>query len=451
MKKVVLFFVLVFSVCAYAQEFPRPKGHVNDFANVIADTDEKVLEEKLVKYRADTSIEIAFASVPSLAGMEASEYANKLFAAWGVGAKGKDNGLLILLAPNEREIQIEVGYGLEADLPDGRVGQILDEFAVPSLKQNNWTQGAGATIDGIIAHLGSKPYDERIAERAQKKEAERQAQIAFLRDLSAFAIIAIPFAILIAFLLTWRWNKNEKKRLRSRIGEVLDQSRTLLAKYRLQMPDVQENIASFETASDPDDFIKQVGKRFLAHPAALDEAEAKINRFQVTDSDNRQKLESASDAATRILAACKLLDPTEFANEIGARIKQRKRAQDATLEFMQEAPAEIEKLKALKLTNERSAWLLRVERMYADLAARPFPAETDWLSVYAQVAEIQALMAKITERERPVETVRRSTHTSSPSYRSPSSSSSSSYRPSGGGFGGFGGGRSGGGGAGRGF
>ena len=104
---------------APAAELPKPHGLVTDLAGVL-DADGKAgIEALLRETEQNTSAEIALATVPSLDGRTVEDYANALFNEWGVGKRGKDNGVLVLVAPTERKIRIEVGYGLEPVLPDG--------------------------------------------------------------------------------------------------------------------------------------------------------------------------------------------------------------------------------------------------------------------------------------------------------------------------------------------
>src|SRR5687767_9119375 len=89
-----------------AQSLPKPAGRVNDFANIIAPDVESDLAAQLANLETTTSHEVAVVTVPSLDGTTVNDYGNRLFAAWGIGQAGKDNGVLILVAPNEREIHI---------------------------------------------------------------------------------------------------------------------------------------------------------------------------------------------------------------------------------------------------------------------------------------------------------------------------------------------------------
>lgn len=131
----------VLSAVAFAQVLPKPAGRVNDFANVIDAATEAAIDRQLDQLEQKTSSEIAVATVPSLDGVSVEEYANKLFREWGVGQAKQDNGVLILVAPNDRSMRIEVGYGLEGVLPDGLAGQIIREDFLPRFRENDYTGG----------------------------------------------------------------------------------------------------------------------------------------------------------------------------------------------------------------------------------------------------------------------------------------------------------------------
>src|SRR5262245_36363925 len=99
-------------------DLPKPTGPINDFAQVLDEATERELAALVKSVEDETTAEIAVATVTSLEGMSVEEYATRLFAEWGIGQKGKDNGVLVLVAPSERKTRIEVGYGLEPILPD---------------------------------------------------------------------------------------------------------------------------------------------------------------------------------------------------------------------------------------------------------------------------------------------------------------------------------------------
>jgi uncharacterized protein len=134
--------------------FPEPRGHVNDFANIVSPQIEQQIEAICIEVQQKTGAEIAVVTVDSVGDEYYSEYANKLFTAWGIGEKGKDNGVLLFNTTNERKLWIEVGYGLEGILPDGLVGAILDDYVVPHYRQSEFGQGllqGTKALAGVIA------------------------------------------------------------------------------------------------------------------------------------------------------------------------------------------------------------------------------------------------------------------------------------------------------------
>ncbi len=133
-------FALAFAT-AVAAELPKPTGPVNDFAGVLSDAAERELTELLRSLESETTAEIAVATVASLEGLPIEEYATKLFNAWGVGQAGKDNGVLVVVDPTSRSMRIEVGYGLEAILPDGLAGSIIRRDFGPAFKAGDYDAG----------------------------------------------------------------------------------------------------------------------------------------------------------------------------------------------------------------------------------------------------------------------------------------------------------------------
>jgi uncharacterized protein len=137
--------------------FPRPDGYVNDFAAILDESAETYLEDYLATLERDTSAEVVVATVSSLDGQSIEEYASRLFADWGIGKKQEDNGVLLLVAPNDRQVRIEVGYGLEGTIPDGLAGDIIRVQIVPQFKADNLPKGIGSGLDRIARILRQDP------------------------------------------------------------------------------------------------------------------------------------------------------------------------------------------------------------------------------------------------------------------------------------------------------
>jgi uncharacterized protein len=139
-----------------APHYPSPLGYVTDAAGILDAGSKQSLEQQLAEFERQTSIELAVATVPSLEGETVENYAVELFKQWGVGKKGKDNGVLLLVAPIERKVRIEVGYGLESVLPDGLCGQIIREDILSEFRRNNLPAGITAGVVSIENVLGGK-------------------------------------------------------------------------------------------------------------------------------------------------------------------------------------------------------------------------------------------------------------------------------------------------------
>ncbi len=144
-KKVFLraiFFVSVFLPClVYAEDLPRPVDWVNDFAGVISQEYKQKLDSLISTIEEKTSAEIAVVTISSIAPYDELEYARRLFDYWKPGKRGKDNGVLLLLAVKERRWRIETGYGMEGLLPDGLCGEIGRQYMVPYFKTGDFSQG----------------------------------------------------------------------------------------------------------------------------------------------------------------------------------------------------------------------------------------------------------------------------------------------------------------------
>jgi len=145
---------------AWAQkpQYPTYVGHVNDFAQVLDAGTKQQLETILNNFENRTGAQIAVVTVPSLQDRPVEEYANELYRAWGIGAKSgenKDKGALLLVAPNDRKSRLEVGYGLEGDLPDGLAGEMLRRMR-PDFQQKRWSQGITVGVRTLVDTLAQK-------------------------------------------------------------------------------------------------------------------------------------------------------------------------------------------------------------------------------------------------------------------------------------------------------
>lgn len=132
------------------------QGAVTDEAGVFTPEQKTVLEERLVAFQKEKGSALVVVALKSLRGGEVDDFANKLFQQWGIGEKGKDNGVLLLAAIEDRKVRIEPGYGFEGALPDAKCGRILDEHVIPRFKEGNYAQGLIAGADVLLKVMGGE-------------------------------------------------------------------------------------------------------------------------------------------------------------------------------------------------------------------------------------------------------------------------------------------------------
>lgn len=131
--------------------YPAPTGYVVDDAQVLNDLDEQYLTAQITTLK--DKAEIAVVTVKTLGGLTVEEYSIKLAENWKVGNKDMDNGVIILIATQDRKVRIEVGHGLEGEINDATAGRILDTAMVPHLKNNEWAKALVAGVEGVGKEL----------------------------------------------------------------------------------------------------------------------------------------------------------------------------------------------------------------------------------------------------------------------------------------------------------
>lgn len=137
--KRILFLLLCFLVMGAG--FPKPSGYVTDSANIISSDTKSAIHNLSYELQQKSGAQLAVVTVKSLDGLSVEDYAWQLFEKWGIGEKGKDTGVLLLIAPSERKMRIEVGYGFEGAIPDGLAGEIIRNDITPYFKQGDMDQG----------------------------------------------------------------------------------------------------------------------------------------------------------------------------------------------------------------------------------------------------------------------------------------------------------------------
>ncbi len=164
------FSLLAAIACAAEPNFPAHTSAVVDAVGLLNPADRQALDQKLRAYYASSGKQVVVAVVPSLEGYDIRDYGVRLFRHWQIGDKKRDDGVLLLVAPKERKVSIETGYGAEGDLTDALSRIIIENGIVPRFKAGDWTGGIEAGVDDITKTLGGG--GKIIAERARNTGSE---------------------------------------------------------------------------------------------------------------------------------------------------------------------------------------------------------------------------------------------------------------------------------------
>ncbi|MFI2810589.1 TPM domain-containing protein [Microbulbifer sp. JSM ZJ756] len=162
----------LYSVATWAQpEFPMLSGRVVDRANLLRQDTEYQLTELMQQHEKETSNQLVVVTIPDLQGLTIEEYGYQLGREWKLGQKDKDNGALLIVAPQERQVRIEVGYGLEGALTDALSSNIIHTKVLPKFRSGDFDAGVIAGVESMIAAI----RNEYVAEPTETSGDRRLA------------------------------------------------------------------------------------------------------------------------------------------------------------------------------------------------------------------------------------------------------------------------------------
>ncbi len=182
------------SALAKDLELPALTGRVVDGANILSPTDEEELITSLKNLEGRSSDQIVVVTVPSLQGYAIEDFGIRLARHWEIGQAGKDNGVLLIVAPIERKVRIEVGRGLEGVLPDALAGLIIQRRILPAFKRGDLTEGIKLGIEDIQASLLGDGAE--VAARSKKPDRQIFSYLPFI----FFGFWLVPFVYFVSSL-----------------------------------------------------------------------------------------------------------------------------------------------------------------------------------------------------------------------------------------------------------
>jgi uncharacterized protein len=166
---------------ASCTEIPYLSGRVNDYAGILSENTIEVLSEQLKAHEERTTNQVVVLTLPSLQGESIEDFSNQVFNEWGLGQQGQDNGILIVVVPDERRMRIEVGYGLEGPVPDILAGRIIREIMAPRFRENDFD---GGVSEGALAVINLLEGQE-LPETAEADEAYDDSSLSGISDMNS--------------------------------------------------------------------------------------------------------------------------------------------------------------------------------------------------------------------------------------------------------------------------
>lgn len=183
-----------------AQTFPALSARVVDQANIIPDDREAALNQKLAQLEADTGRQLVVATITSLEGRDVQDYAYRLGRSWGIGDKERNDGVVFLIAPNEKRVNISVGYGLEPVLTDALSGRIIRDLVTPQFRTNDFAGGIEAGVAAISQQLSLSPEEAAARAQAANQAETKRAESGNMGGLFFIGFIALIFFVIPAIV-----------------------------------------------------------------------------------------------------------------------------------------------------------------------------------------------------------------------------------------------------------
>jgi uncharacterized protein len=426
----------VASYCATL--YPGKLGVVNDYAGKLTKAQVRELSDLIRQYERQTSIEIAVVVIDGLQGMTAQQYAISLGSAWGVGKAGRNNGVVLLWAPNERKYALRFGDGLTPDMSDADASSITQEYLAPNFRAGLYYAGLKETLEAVMTHLGSATWDQRLERRAQAAEEQRRREAAQQEEerkqtadalravFATFLFLAAAVAIGIA-IHKWRQRREERTELDAAPGEISGN----LAKAEANAPRLREILDNFSKET-PEQDLKAQRADLEGQPDRIVKLRLDLTLLDLTSlrsNDEMVRIRTAAEAEAGLL--------DRIQQQLDA-IAEAKRASQAMMEKLSREQFEISDVRNSARRADIDRMLTESRYNYEQARQNSSMSLVDWLIINDMLSRSESGYRQAVQysQEEP-----EATWTSSDSSSSDSSSSifSSSSSDSGGGFGGGGG------------
>jgi uncharacterized membrane protein YgcG len=392
-------FCVTAGVFGQTTTYPVKKGAVNDYAGKLDAAQINELTGLLRHYERETSIEFVIVIVDNLEGMAIRDYATGLGDSWRIGKAGRNNGIVLLWAPNSRSYSFRVASGLSADLSDADATQITQQNLLPNFKRSDYYAGLKETVLATMEHLGNKPWDERLkareqarlqaveqemldrkrrAEQAWQAEVERRQTEARQAEARAEdARVGMIFLLFLGITIPAGIFIYRSQRRKARLAAMAEASTAIandLATADKNAPELRRLLDEFAKES-PEQDISQLRTDLAGQPDRILKIKVDAQLVDLT------KLESYNDMVRvrkNSESEALLLDNTKGSI---AKIKQAKAQSQALMEQLSRERFEITDVRDSTRTDEVNRYLLQSRRDYEQARQGSSMSVVDWLVI----------------------------------------------------------------------
>jgi len=386
---------LLLAVCGLAQDYPKPNGFVNDFANQLPLQAVESLEKKVRDYQRATGDQIGVAVVPSLNGTSIDEYSLRLFRAWGVGQYNVNNGVLFLWVPKERKIHIEVGRGLGSVLNQAERERILAQVRT-LFRESKYEEGVNAAVDGIIGVLG---MESSVSTPPQPIPEPTPAPTAGFGTLTAGLLVAAGLGLGLWLMVrrsrAARWTKELPRQLAQADGAITE------AEHR--RADAQ--VAMMELRREASDEVCRRFEVMLSEaPGSIERLRRDLSELRMLPQRSYSELRLAHRKMSRLQKRTRAA-VTDF-NQVRDTLDAfRVRRSDAE-RMLKELPSKLTRMEVEGVPGSAEGLLRAASETYGQALQESRREPANWLLVYDLLADVVECLERIEnpsrERYQPV-------------------------------------------------
>jgi uncharacterized protein len=160
--------LVIIASTGWSATVPPLRGRINDYAQILSQDVARNLEVQLDQFEKQTGHQVALLTIPGLAGEDIEGFSIRVAESWKIGQKGFDNGVIFVVAPQDRQLRLEVGYGLEGVLPDAVASQIIREIVVPRFRDGDFEGGISSGIDAVLKTIRGEPLPEAARQQSRR-------------------------------------------------------------------------------------------------------------------------------------------------------------------------------------------------------------------------------------------------------------------------------------------